>query len=47
VTKETASSVAEVAGALALIVGATLLSVAAGFLVGGSLALLFAWSTTR
>jgi hypothetical protein len=46
-SKEHVTSLAEVAGSVAIVVGAAMLSAAAGWLVGGALGLLFAYKVER
>lgn len=41
------ASALEVSGAVSLIVGASLVAAAAGFVVGGALGLVFAWRLSR
>jgi hypothetical protein len=44
--RERVASVLEIVGACSIVVGASLVAAAAGYVVGGLLALLFAWRLT-
>jgi hypothetical protein len=46
-TKEHVTSVADIAGSIAIIIGAASLSAAAGWIVGGALGLLLSWRLSR
>lgn len=46
-SRDVVTSVADVAGSVAIVVGAAMLSAAAGWIVGGALGLLFSWRLTR
>lgn len=45
--KQHISTLLEVAGSAALVVGACMISVALGWIVGGACALLYAWAMQR
>lgn len=46
-SKEHVTSIADVAGSIAIVVGAAMLSAAAGWIVGGALGLMLSWRLSQ